>query len=204
MKTMYIEFYGLPGTGKTTFAELKNRSLNIDAEQKYSLEIIFKTFSSQFKFKILVLKKLVTSFNLLKYVFRRPLHFAGFMKAMFVRFLVASRHENNGYFISDHGLIQTLSQNPYVLKELLKDKRFTLKVLSLFPKTANYIYLKSKLALTLKRTLKRSKRYEHSYDYLLDCQTFFEYVTKIFKSKTISTNNVRSKVKADLDKVLRR
>lgn len=190
----YIEFYGLPGTGKTTFSGLLNKKLNRNPRWKYSPVIICKAAFNYLRFLFLVVRMFFADFSFFKNAIKRPIHFAAFLKGMFVRFIVVFRHEKSGFFISDHGLIQTLSQNHVLRREMLKKRKFLLSVLNLFPKKAEYIYLKLDIPMSLKRILKREKRHRFSYEFLLECKKLFEYSKKHFKSPVISTSNQKIKV----------
>ena len=203
----YIEFYGLPGVGKTTFSSLINKSMNKDSKWKYNPITIIKTIYSYSRFLGLVLRKYLSDFNFFKDVMINPIHFTAFLKGMLVRFIVAFSHEKSGFFVSDHGLIQTLSQNNAFREVLLKDKIFSLKIMNLFPKKATYVYLKLNIPKSLKRTFKRERTQRFSYEFLLECRDLFEYSRKHMDSRTIiatgSKTAVIKNINSLLDKVRR-
>lgn len=201
---MYIEFYGLPGTGKSTFSSLLNKSLNRDPEWRYSPAIIWGVVRIYSRFMFLIMGKYFTDFDFFRSVMKKPIHFMAFLKGVLVRLIVLFRHERSGFFISDHGLIQTLGQNVALRKALLKDKKFLSNMLKLLPKKARYIYLKTDIPLSFKRVLKREKRHRFSYEFMLECNKFFGYVKNYFNSPTISTIKAKASIIKDMNTLLMR
>ncbi|MBN2421502.1 hypothetical protein JXB27_04450 [Candidatus Woesearchaeota archaeon] len=199
---MYIEFYGLPGTGKTTLSDLMNKSLNVNARWNYSPIAVLKATSSYSKFKFMIAGKFFTDFQFFKDVMKKPIHFSAFLKGVFVRFLVLFRHEKSGFFISDHGLVQMLSQNDALRGALLRDRNFLMKMIKLMPKQVNYVYLKTNIPHSIKRVLKREKRHKFSYEFLSECEKLFEIVKKHRKSKIIYANKSKSSVVREINTFL--
>lgn len=188
---MYIEFFGLPGSGKSTFAEVFNKSKNLDS--RLSLSAVFKIFFNYSRFLSLIIYKFFTSPSITSYFFKRPWHFFGFLKGFLVRFIIVYRHEKSGYFIQDHGLVQMLTQNNYWRKEFFKDKEFLKNVFNTFP-DVHYIYLESSKKISVSRTIKRDKERLFSDEFLEETKTIFEESRKHLKIKTIKTNANKTEI----------
>lgn len=202
---MYIEFYGVPGSGKTTFADLLNKSLNKDPRWKNSPRILCRTYSAYLKFLGLVLLQFFKKNGFRKGIVKRPVHFAAFLKGVFVRFLIETRHEQSGLYISDHGIIQTFSQNAVFRKQFIKNKAFRTAILNIIPRTKNtvFIYLKSMHRISKKRILSKGMGRLYSEEFLFECKTLFDFVAQYFNSDIISTNLPKSKIRANIIKIFR-
>lgn len=200
---MYIEFYGLPATGKSTFSNLINKSMNEDPKWKNSPSILSKIFFSYSRFFLYILIRFFTHINFMKGVLKNPVHFAAFMKGMLVRFIVVFRHQKSGFFASGHGLIQTLSQEDVLLEELIEDRKFLLKLFRLLQKkNILYVYLETSLSHSLLRAYKRDQQREFSYKYMSDRQRFFKLSRTYFNSPTILTAKKLSSIKGDINKII--
>ena len=155
---------------------------------------------------VLVLLKMITSISFLIAVINRPLHFMAFVKGMLVRFIVVFRHEKSGVFISDHGLIQTPSQNSVFRKALIEDKLFLCRILSTFPRkrSVQYIHLKSETELSMKRVLTRERYHVFSQEFLIECSILFKYAQNFFKSTTIRTDIPLKKMENIVETILKK
>ncbi len=203
---MYIEFYGLPGAGKTIFAEKFNEILNKDSNENHNPYVIIKTIAVFAIFLSAVILKMISSHSFFHDVLRRPVHFAAFLKGMLVRFIVVFRHERSGFFISDHGLIQTLSQNDVFRRVLIEDRLFLCRILGLLPKKhqTQYVHLKSETELSMKRVLGREHRHVFSQEFLNECSILFRLSQKFFRSENIRTDVSLRKMEKDVERILKK
>ncbi len=188
---MYLEFFGLPGAGKSTFAEVFNKSKNVDS--RLSISAFFKIIFNYLRFLCMIVYKSFTSKSIASYFFRRPRHFFGFLKGYLVRLIIVYRHEKSGYFIQDHGLVQMLTQNDYWRKEFVNDKEFLKNTFKTFP-DVHYIYLESNKKTSLERTMKRDRKRLFSDEFLKETKIIFEESGKYLKIKTIKTNSSKKEI----------
>ncbi|MHA1679120.1 MAG: hypothetical protein ACTSW3_10185 [Promethearchaeota archaeon] len=175
---MYIEFFGLPGVGKSTICNLlsKDAAKFILRERKKSIKslnliLVLKSFPSFLFFYIFLAHKLF-------FIYKNKLSFFKFSKALSLSFYEYFESKTVGQiYLRDHGLIQTLAQSKELRALLIKDHYLRSKIIKKIKKLpcAMFVYLKSDIKTAKDRAaLRDGKLNLRSLPIYLTFVTFFD------------------------------
>ena len=153
----YIEFYGLPGSGKSLLCKELSKKFGYEVRPTSKEKSRIKIFSYSFCKALIAVTTL--KLILLKYAIKSHSLFSmfGFLKAQFVNYYYCYYAETSKKpFLSPHGFIQTLCQNDKIRRLLISNRNLLNNIIKKIPhKNTTYIYLDVPLNISLLRLKKR-------------------------------------------------
>lgn len=205
-----VEFYGLPGCGKTTLTNyLIESEYNIDSQKFGRINILFDNFKNLSflkKVSVLPFKAWYYSFRFILTVPRIPVRKWKLYRSFFYIPLVYSMKSINlvpSYILVDHGIFQSAQSLIYGRADTLSDRswRLLLKIATLI-KIDFAIYCDIPTSVSLERIRKRNRKGNGRLDMLEDDSYLIQILEKqahLFKREKVLSEQMIDTVVVELN-----